>query len=97
VYSPSLLLLDFTWPAFLLAATCSIIAVAGLGAAYTGYAGRPIRQPAFWTLNVFSISLIFANPWVAAISIPVVLGVLLWHARPDASQAPPAPAPQTRV
>lgn len=83
VYSPSLLLLDFTWPAFLLAATCSIVAVMGLGAAYTGYVGRPLRQPAFWMLNVFSLSLIFANPWVAAVSIPVVLGVLLWHARPQ--------------
>lgn len=97
VYSPSLLLLDFTWPAFLLAATCSVVAVMGLGAAYTGYVARPIKQPAFWTLNVFSLSLIFANPWVAAISIPVVLGVLLWHARPDAAETSPAPAHQSRV
>lgn len=97
VYSPSLLLLDFTWPAFLLAATCSVVAVMGLGAAYTGYVGRPLRQPAFWVLNVFSLSLIFANPWVAAVSIPVVLGVLLWHARPETSEAALAAPRQTRV
>ncbi len=85
VYSPSLLLLDFTWPAFVLAASCSIVAVMGLGAAYTGYVGRPIGKTGFWLLNVFSLSLIFANPWVAAVSIPVVLGVLLWYARPTAA------------
>ena len=82
VYSPALLFIDFTWSAFLLAIMCATVAVMGLGAAYTGYLGRPIGRPAFWWLNLFSLSLIFANPWVAMVSVPVVLGTLLWHARP---------------
>ena len=82
IYSPALLLLDFSWGSFLLAAVCAIVAVMGLGAAYTGYIGRPIGRPAFWLLNLFSVSLIFANPVVAAVGIPVVLGLLLWHLRP---------------
>jgi hypothetical protein len=54
----------------------------GLGAAYTGYVARPVGKLAFVLLNVFSLSLVFANPWVAAVSLPVVLGLLAWHARP---------------
>jgi TRAP transporter 4TM/12TM fusion protein len=83
VYSPVLLLLDFSWGAFVLAAVCSVVAVMGLGAAYTGYVARPVGKLAFVLLNVFSLSLVFANPWVAAVGIPAVLGILWWHARPE--------------
>ena len=82
VYSPVLLLVDFNWPDFLLASTSAVVAVAGLGAAYTGYLARPIGKPAFLVLNVFSISLVFAHPWISGVGIPVVLAVLAWHARP---------------
>ena len=81
VYSPVLLLQNFQWSTFLVAALCAIVAVMGLGAAYTGYLGRPISRLAFWLLNVFSLSLIFTNQYVAMVSIPVVLGILYWHAR----------------
>jgi TRAP-type uncharacterized transport system fused permease subunit len=81
VYSPVLLLMDFTWPVFLLALSCAVVAVMGLGAAYTGYFGKPIGAVAFILLNLFSLSLIFANPVVAAIAVPAVLAILLWHAR----------------
>ena len=81
VYSPSLLLIDFTWPAFTLAAVCSLAAVMGLGAAYTGFVARPVGRVAFLALNILSLSLIFANPWVAAVAVPGVLLILLWHAR----------------
>jgi hypothetical protein len=54
----------------------------GLGAAYTGYIGRPIGKPAFWLLNVLSLSLVFANPVVASVAIPAVLLILWWHNRP---------------
>lgn len=83
VYSPVLLLLNFQWGPFLLAAACAIVAVMGLGAAYSGHLVRPIGRPAFWILNLFSVALIFANPIVASVAIPVVLSVLLWHARPQ--------------
>jgi TRAP transporter 4TM/12TM fusion protein len=83
VYTPALLLIDFTWPAFLLASTCAVVAVMGLGAAYTGFLARPIRRPAFWLLNLLSLSLVFANPVVAAVAIPGTLLVLFWHNRPE--------------
>ena len=82
VYTPALLMIDFTWSAFLLASLCAVVAVMGLGAAYTGFVGRPIAKPTFWLLNVLSLSLIFANPVVAAVAIPGVLLILLWHIRP---------------
>lgn len=82
VYSPTLLLVGFTWSGFLLAAACSIVAVMGLGAAYTGFVRRPVGRLAFVLLNGFSLPLVFANPWVAAVCIPVTLGLLAWHARP---------------
>ncbi|WP_418315626.1 TRAP transporter permease [Piscinibacter sakaiensis] len=81
VYTPALLLIDFTWGAFLVATVSAIVAVMGLGAAYTGHFGHRIRRPAFLALNVFSLSLIFGNAMVAAVSIPVVLAILWWHRR----------------
>ena len=87
VYSPVLLLMDFTWPVFLLALSCAVVAVMGLGAAYTGYFGKPIGAVAFILLNLFSLSLIFANPVVAAIAVPAVLAILLWHARSASVQS----------
>jgi hypothetical protein len=33
-------------------------------------------------LNALSISLVFANPVAAAVAIPGVLLILLWHSRP---------------
>ena len=87
IYSPTLLLLDFSWGPFLLALACSVVAVMGLGAAYTGHFGRPIGRVAFWVLNALSVALIFANPWVAAFGIPAVLLILLWHQRPNTSSS----------
>lgn len=87
VYSPTLLLIDFSWSGFLLAASCAVVAVMGLGAAYTGYVRRPIGGPAFVLLNVFSLALVFANPWVAAVGIPVILGILLWHAQANTTSS----------
>ena len=82
VYTPALLFIDFTWPSFLLATACAIVAVMGLGAAYTGFVARPIGKPSFWLLNALSLSLVFANPVAAAVAIPGVLLILLWHSRP---------------
>ena len=83
VYSPALLFIDFTWPTFLLASACAIVAVMGLGAAYTGFVARPINGLTFWTLNVLSLSLIFANPVVAAVAIPSILLILFWYNKPQ--------------
>ncbi len=53
VYTPALLLIDFTWPAFLIATVSAIVAVMGLGAAYTGHFGHRIGRPAFLALMSF--------------------------------------------
>jgi TRAP transporter 4TM/12TM fusion protein len=86
VYSPVLLLIDFSWGPFLLAAGSALVAVMGLGAAYTGHLGRPIGRPAFVLLNLLSLSLIFANPNISAVAIPAVLAILYWHGRVRAAQ-----------
>jgi TRAP transporter 4TM/12TM fusion protein len=88
VYTPALLFIDFTWSAFLVALVSSVVAVMGLGAAYTGYVGRPLRAPAFVVLNVLSLSLVFGNPVVAAVAIPGVIAILAWHVRPQAHDDP---------
>ena len=88
VYTPALLFVDFTWAAFLTALVSSIVAVMGLGAAYTGQLGRPIRLPAFIALNVLSVSLVFANPIVSAVAVPAVLAILAWHLRSGVLRQP---------
>ena len=54
VYSPVLLLMEFTWPVFLLALSFAVVAVMGLG---------------------------------AAIAVPAVLAILLWHSRSASEQS----------
>ena len=82
VYTPALLFIDFSWGAFLLGLVSVTVAVIGLAAAYTGFLARPIGRPAFLVFNVLCLSLVFANPVVNAVAIPLVLGLLAWHARP---------------
>jgi TRAP transporter 4TM/12TM fusion protein len=81
VYTPALLLVNFTWTEFLLALVSTLVAILGLGAAYTGHLTRPIRWPAFIALNLLSLSLVFANPAVSAVAVPLVLAILFWHWR----------------
>jgi TRAP transporter 4TM/12TM fusion protein len=85
VYTPALLLVGFTWGSFLLALFAAIVAIMGLGAAYTGQFGRRIGRMAFVALNLLSVSLVFADPKVTAVAAPLVLLILFWHwrTRPD--------------
>ncbi|MFO1266332.1 MAG: TRAP transporter permease [Rubrivivax sp.] len=80
-FTPALLFVNFTWSAFLIALVGTAVAVLGLGAAYSGYCGRPIGRAAFWVLNALGIALVFAQPLVTAVAVPAVLGILAWHAR----------------
>jgi TRAP-type uncharacterized transport system fused permease subunit len=82
VYTPALLFIDFTWSAFAIGLVSTIVAVLGLGAAYTGFVARPLGRLSFIALNLLSLSLVFANPVVSAVAIPLVVGILAWHARP---------------
>jgi TRAP-type uncharacterized transport system fused permease subunit len=43
VYTPSLLFVDFTWGQFVASLVGCLVAILGLGAAYTGYAGARDR------------------------------------------------------
>jgi TRAP transporter 4TM/12TM fusion protein len=81
VYSPSLLFIHFSWSSFAIALAGTTVAVIGLGAAYSGYCGRPIGRAAFWTLNVLGIALVFAHPVVSAVAAPLVLLILAWHVK----------------
>ena len=92
VYSPVLLFVDFTWSGFAIALVSIVVGILGLGAAYTGYVARPVGRPAFLVLNVLSLALVFANPWISAVCVPAVLAILAWHARPLAGTGAPAPA-----
>ena len=83
VYAPVLLLVDFTLTGFLVAFAGAVIAIMGLGAAYTGHCVRPIGRATFMALNVLSLSLVFGHPLVTAVGGTAVLAILAWHARPQ--------------
>jgi TRAP-type uncharacterized transport system fused permease subunit len=82
VYTPALLFIDFSWGAFSIALASTIVAILGLGAAYTGQVVRSIGVPAFVALNMLSVSLVFAQPLVSAVAGTGVMVILWWHARP---------------
>jgi TRAP-type uncharacterized transport system fused permease subunit len=83
VYTPVLLLVDFTLTGFVIALAGAVIAIMGLGAAYTGHCVRPIGRTAFVVLNLLSLSLVFGHPLVTAVGGAAVLAILAWHARPQ--------------
>ena len=82
VYAPSLLFVDFNAAGFAVALVGTVIAILGLGAAYTGYCGRPVGRIAFVLLNLFSLSLVFSNLGVTLVAGALVLAILAWHLRP---------------
>jgi TRAP transporter 4TM/12TM fusion protein len=82
VYAPVLLFVNFNPVTFAIALAGSVIAILGLGAAYTGHCRRPVRMPAFLALNVLSLSLVFGHPIVTLVGGTAVLAILAWHARP---------------
>jgi TRAP-type uncharacterized transport system fused permease subunit len=84
VYAPSLLFVDFSVVSFALALVGTVIAILGLGAAYTGFCGRPVGRIAFVLLNLFSLSLVFSNPGVTLVAGTAVLAIVAWHLRPGA-------------
>ena len=81
VYTPALLFTQFSWGSFLVALASALIAILGLGAAYTGWCGRPVGRPAFVALNVASLALVFGHAGVLAVCGGAVLAMLWWHGR----------------
>lgn len=88
--SPSLLFIDFEWLSFGIALSGTVIAIAGLGAAYTGYCGRPIGRLAFWALNALSLPLVFGHGPTTLVCGTAVVLILLWHGRSSAASTPHA-------
>ncbi len=91
VYAPVLLLVDFTLTGFALAFGGAVVAIMGLGAAYTGHCVRPIGPVAFVLLNLLSLSLVFGHPVVTLVGGAAVLAILAWHARPARGDVPQVP------
>lgn len=85
VFTPSLLLIGFDLAQFIVGLTGIVVAIAGLGAAYTGYCGRPIGRSAFVALNLLSLPLIFGHLGTTVVCSVGVIAILAWHGRPDAS------------
>jgi TRAP-type uncharacterized transport system fused permease subunit len=83
VFAPSLLFINFTWAAFATALFGAVVAIMGLGAAYSGYVARPVGRWAFWLLNLLSISLVFNHQLTTLVAGAAVLLILAWHARPE--------------
>jgi TRAP-type uncharacterized transport system fused permease subunit len=94
VYTPALLFVGFSWGTFLVALAGTVVAIMGLGAAYTGYCGRSIGRVAFVALNLLSLSLVFGHAGVTAVAAPAVLLILAWHWR--SGQALARAMPQAR-
>jgi TRAP-type uncharacterized transport system fused permease subunit len=90
VYAPVLLFVDFNPVTFGIALAGSLIAILGLGAAYTGHCRRPIGSIAFLALNLLSLSLVFGHPTVTLVGGAAVLAILAWHARPEGRDHPNA-------
>jgi TRAP transporter 4TM/12TM fusion protein len=83
VYAPVLLFVKFEPVGFAIALAGALIALLGLGAAYTGHCRRPIGWPAFIALNVLSLSLVFGEPTVTIVAGSAVIAILAWHMRPE--------------
>jgi TRAP transporter 4TM/12TM fusion protein len=85
VFSPSLLLVNFDAASFFTALCGIVIAIMGLGAAYTHHCIRPIGRLSFWLLNLLSLPLVFGHLESTIVCGAGVIAILAWHARPDRS------------
>ena len=86
VFSPSLLFVQFEVVQFTVALVGMLLAIAGLGAAYTGYCGRRIGVAAFWALNALSLPLVFGHLATTVVCGLGILAILGWHARPGGEE-----------
>jgi TRAP-type uncharacterized transport system fused permease subunit len=80
VYTPSLLFLDFQWPAFLSGLACGAIGIIALSAAYIGYFRAPLGSWEKALLTIAGLVLVFNNLWANIVGTAVVLALLGWNA-----------------
>jgi len=76
VYTPSMLFIDFQWPAFLSAVTCGVIGIVALSAAYIGYFRAPLSRLDKAILTVAGLALVFNQFWPNVVGTAVVATVL---------------------
>ncbi len=82
VFAPSLLFINFSFAEFSVALISALLAIAALGAAYTGQMVRPIGRAGFLALNVFAILMVLPNKPVSLVCAALTLALLGWYARP---------------
>ena len=82
VFAPSLLFINFDRAEFSVALASAVLAIAALGAAYTGQMVRPIGRAGFIALNVFAILMVLPNKPVSLVCGVLTLALLAWYARP---------------
>jgi TRAP transporter 4TM/12TM fusion protein len=80
VYTPAMLFIDFTWPAFLSATLCGALGIVALSAAFTGFFRAPLSRTACIALSLTGLMLVFNQFWPNIIGTAVVLGILGWNA-----------------
>jgi TRAP transporter 4TM/12TM fusion protein len=76
VYTPSLLFLQFQWPAFASAMLCGVIGIIALSAAYIGYFRAPLARWEKAMLTGAGLVLVFNNLWANVAGSVVVLALL---------------------
>ena len=80
VYTPSLLFLQFEWPAFLSGLVCGAIGIIALSAAYIGYFRAPIGRLEKAALTIAGLILVFNSFWANIAGTTIVIGILGWNA-----------------
>jgi TRAP-type uncharacterized transport system fused permease subunit len=79
VYTPSLLFLQFEWPAFVSAMLCGVLGITALSAAYIGYFRAPLARWEKALLTGAGLILVFNNLYGNMVGCLVVLGLLGWN------------------
>jgi TRAP transporter 4TM/12TM fusion protein len=88
VYTPALLFIDFTWSAFLSAASCGLVGITALSAAYIGWFRAPLGRPAKVALTLAGLALVFNVFWSNVVGLAIVFVVLGWNAARSPRTAP---------
>jgi TRAP-type uncharacterized transport system fused permease subunit len=76
VYTPSLLFIDFNWPAFLSAMLVGIIGVVALSAAYIRYFRGPLSRIEQALLTIAGLALVFNQFWPNIVGAAIVVTIL---------------------
>ncbi|MEP7181904.1 MAG: TRAP transporter permease, partial [Betaproteobacteria bacterium] len=76
VYTPSLLFLQFEWPAFASALFCGAVGIIALSAAYIGHFRASLDRWEKALLTIAGLVLVFNNLWANLAGVAVVFALL---------------------